>query len=67
MNVTIDATMPMIADAHILSLRHATLLVPTEVRSVATWARHAHVTAVQQARGESTIPELAQLKFATLY
>ena len=56
----------MIADAHISSLRHATLLAPTEVRCVATWARHAY-TAVQQTPGESTIPELAQLKFATLY
>ena len=32
----------MIADAHISSLRHATLLAPTEVRCVATWARHAY-------------------------
>ena len=36
------ATMPMIADAHVSSLRHATLLAPAEVRCVATWARHTY-------------------------
>ena len=56
----------MIADAHISSLRHATLLAATEVRCVAIWARHTYNGCAADPGG-STIPELAQLKFATLY